>query len=331
MRDYGGMITDFGVADVNQAGRAEGLLREDPKRCNAYHVTRNSKADESEMKKVLHFFIIYGFRLAFVLFACLFSTYANSENVPKIEDSEFDSEVKVIGLHLFDNPFWGGIRKEWLIRSFINKKTKTVSHQLYIDLDYTGNWHFYDSASDNSATPLHVTQIDSSVGSCSGGCSLSETIGVDMDDKVLRAHASDGYRVRLNSKSGNTIILTVSANQIIPQLDAIDSHVAAMSFRPALGVPHLGMKSIPISAHLARATGLPQGRGMIVATVEPETPAAVAGIRPMDLIISINGVATNSFEQLNKALATLKGQHTAALIVERNGETFDAKLEFQSK
>jgi hypothetical protein len=93
-------------------------------------------------------------RILILFMVGVLTTKATAENVPKIEDSEFDQSVKVIGLHLFDNPF-GGIIKEWFLRSFINKKTKAVSHQLYVQLNYRGEeWHFYTTAADDSATSL---------------------------------------------------------------------------------------------------------------------------------------------------------------------------------
>lgn len=62
-----------------------------------------------------------------------------------------------------------------------------------------------------------------------------------------------------------------------------------------------------------------------IADVQPGLPAAVAGIKPGDKIVSVEGEQVLTFNQLQDALAERGGVETR-VTVERDGKTFDATL-----
>lgn len=139
-----------------------------------------------------------------------------------VDGDKFSQDITIRGHAIFENPFFG-MKKEWYLRTFINKKTMKATTHLYIDINYDGDWmHFY-AAADDSAKELTTTPIASSVGSCAAGsCTLYETIGVEIDEAELRDRANSGMQIKLSARSGNAIILPVSSVQITLQLQEID-------------------------------------------------------------------------------------------------------------
>jgi hypothetical protein len=113
-----------------------------------------------------------------------------------------------------------GTKWMWNLRSWIDKATLTVTHQLYVDISYEGSWAFYQSAADDHANDLPLTKISQEVGSCGGlmGCDLTEDVGVELDDSMLRARALTGFQIKLSAKSGDSVIVDVTPSQIQSEL-----------------------------------------------------------------------------------------------------------------
>lgn len=157
----------------------------------------------------------------FLVCACLFGCAPPPPPHVTVSGDKFSSDYTVAGLRAFRNPF-GGISGEWFLRSFVDKKTGTVTDQLYVDLSYIGAWKFFDRAADDHATPLDVVVIGRDVGDCAGGCSLEETIGVTLDDQTLRSRAATGYEVKIYADSGDALVLPITPQMIGEQMAAID-------------------------------------------------------------------------------------------------------------
>lgn len=68
----------------------------------------------------------------------------------------------------------------------------------------------------------------------------------------------------------------------------------------------LGMRVQDITDELAQARGLEAGRGVIVAEVQPGSPAFRKGIEPGDVILELGGAPIESVEQLEQLLAQLE-------------------------
>jgi hypothetical protein len=138
-----------------------------------------------------------------------------------VEDDQFSQQVEIFGWGLYENPF-GGIFREWRLRSFVDKRTHAVSHQLYVDVHYDDEYQYFTTAADDTARELAVIPIDGSDMCPRIDCTHFETIGVAVDDATLRARAAQGYRVKLSARRGSTLILALSPTQIGLQLAAID-------------------------------------------------------------------------------------------------------------
>ena len=64
----------------------------------------------------------------------------------------------------------------------------------------------------------------------------------------------------------------------------------------------IGGATAPVHRRLMLAYGLTQTHGVRVASVEPESPAARAGVRGDDLIVGLDGVAIDSVDRLHQTL-----------------------------
>jgi hypothetical protein len=154
----------------------------------------------------------------------------------------------------------GNIYRLWSLRSFVSKLDGSTTHQLYVSVNYASSHRYrnFDRASDDTATPLTVTRISAYYD--------SEDIGIDVTEAALRAHATTGYRFKIEAKSGDSFILTISPNQIAAQLDTMErclqnihgqGNIANDQHGPHL-LQHapLGFKASEVTDEIAAKTGL---------------------------------------------------------------------------
>ncbi len=65
----------------------------------------------------------------------------------------------------------------------------------------------------------------------------------------------------------------------------------------------IGVAVQPLSPDLAEALGLKEARGAVVSRVYPSSPAAAAGLRPNDVIVTFDGVDVQSYSHLHRLAA----------------------------
>jgi serine protease Do len=80
----------------------------------------------------------------------------------------------------------------------------------------------------------------------------------------------------------------------------------------------IGVAVQDVNAQLAQSFGLDRPRGALVSSVEEDGPAAKAGIKPGDLILSVNGQKIERFSDLSGIIANLKPGTDAELKVWRD-------------
>ncbi len=103
------------------------------------------------------------------------------------------------------------------------------------------------------------------------------------------------------------------------------------------GTVHRGYLGVHIQTlanpDLAARLGAPKEGGVLVAEVEPKTPAAKAGLKEGDVITALNGHAVHDGRELSKEVASLAPGKALELTVVRDGktETLKATVEEQPK
>ncbi|WP_287985704.1 trypsin-like peptidase domain-containing protein [Diaphorobacter sp.] len=85
----------------------------------------------------------------------------------------------------------------------------------------------------------------------------------------------------------------------------------------------IGVEPNELSPELAQTFGVKATEGVIITGVLQGGPAAVAGVRPGDVILSVENKATNNVSQLLTAVASLKPGSAASFALQRG----DARLE----
>lgn len=85
----------------------------------------------------------------------------------------------------------------------------------------------------------------------------------------------------------------------------------------------IGVEPNELSPELAQTFGVKATEGVIITGVLQGGPAAVAGVRPGDVILSVEDKATNNVSQLLTAVASLKPGSAASFTLQRG----DARLE----
>ena len=207
--------------------------------------------------------------------------------IVEIQDDNFSPAATFTGPAQAVNPF-GGTFRLWHLRSWVNKTNHSVEHQLYIQTTYLGHWRFWEQAADDHADLHPIVPISRNVNDCTGECDYDETIGVTLEDDFVRAHAQSGFQIKLTAHSGDTLLLTVTPEQIQPVLAAIDVYRAKQGFVAPLP-PRFGVVAGPISPVMATMLGKPDLKCAVVAAVAPGSVAERAGVKLGDCITEFDG------------------------------------------
>jgi Do/DeqQ family serine protease len=94
--------------------------------------------------------------------------------------------------------------------------------------------------------------------------------------------------------------------------------------------PWLGAKLQEVTPDIADSLGLPRPSGALVSSVAADSPAANAGIRTGDVIVSVDGTAVDDPTAFNYRFATKPLGGTAQLGVIRQGHTIVVPVALQS-
>ena len=81
----------------------------------------------------------------------------------------------------------------------------------------------------------------------------------------------------------------------------------------------LGVRLQELTRSLARALGLRDEKGAVVASVEPGSPAEKSGLRASDVVTGFNGQPIGNARDLSRAVAGLKPGQQVAITVHRDG------------
>ena len=82
----------------------------------------------------------------------------------------------------------------------------------------------------------------------------------------------------------------------------------------------LGVQVQPSTKGIAESLGMKQAQGALVDEAQPDTPAAQAGLRPGDVITSVNGNAVKDSRTLAQEISGMAPGSSAKLDILRKGE-----------
>jgi S1-C subfamily serine protease len=101
---------------------------------------------------------------------------------------------------------------------------------------------------------------------------------------------------------------------------------SARSGGNAVKRPWLGARLQPLTSDIAESLNLKRPAGALVANVTPDSPAARAGLKPGDVIVSVDGQAVDDVNAFDYRFATRPLGGTARLGVLRNGREMTANV-----
>ena len=91
--------------------------------------------------------------------------------------------------------------------------------------------------------------------------------------------------------------------------------------------PYIGIRGQDVTEQISNTTGIP--KGVLVTSVQPDSPAMLAGIKEYDVIVKINEDKIATFRQYRDSLDELKPGQTATVTAMRKGAAGYAEVEFQ--
>lgn len=135
-----------------------------------------------------------------------------------VKTDEFSKEIELDGWGIYQDLHFDAFRT-WRLKTYINKSSFTVRHQLYI-IVYEGlGRKNFPYASDETSQKLNIYSIHHENGKCEGfKCRVIEVIGVDLDEADLRSHTETGYRIKIKDTGWNELILNITPQMIKMQL-----------------------------------------------------------------------------------------------------------------
>ncbi|NVN91960.1 MAG: Do family serine endopeptidase [Desulfuromonadales bacterium] len=86
---------------------------------------------------------------------------------------------------------------------------------------------------------------------------------------------------------------------------------------------YLGVRFQPLTGDLARSFGLDSEKGALIASVEKDTPAERAGLKPGDIILEFDGKQINDGSELPRYVAVAPIDKKAKVVIFREGKKQD--------
>lgn len=167
----------------------------------------------------------------------------------------------------------------------------------------------------SETSPFGYIQTDASINPGNSGGAL-----VDADGRLI------GINTFILSRSGGNegLGFAIPANivqDVVEQLRA-QGHVDR---------GEIGIMMEDISPSLSAALSLSRSRGVILADVAPDSPAAVAGLQIGDILLSVNGLRVQSVSQFRSFAYSRRPGETMQVEVQREGATQHAEIVMRAR
>jgi serine protease Do len=144
-------------------------------------------------------------------------------------------------------------------------------------------------------------QTDAAINFGNSGGPLINTRGevIGINAAISWRASSIGFAIPINQ-----------AKAVLPQMKA----------RGRVSRGYLGITLLDLEPDLAQTLKLPVRGGALVQDVTPGAPGESAGLRPYDVILSVDGAETRTSDDLIRAIASREAGTTARLELQREGE-----------
>jgi S1-C subfamily serine protease len=149
--------------------------------------------------------------------------------------------------------------------------------------------------------------------------SAAEKAGIEVGDVIVSV---DGQRIKSASDLRNTVGLKRSGDSVRVEVirDGKRAKFTAMLSELSIAAKisgeeiHPGLAGAELGNHEGKADQF-AGPGVLIESVEPESPAALAGLQTNDIIVSVNRIRVRNVRELQQAA----GQQPLLLISIRRG------------
>ncbi|MDS1135211.1 DegQ family serine endoprotease [Nitratireductor indicus] len=142
---------------------------------------------------------------------------------------------------------------------------------------------------------------------------------IDMKGQVI------GINTAIVSRSGGSIGIgfAIPANMVRAVVDAAQS--GAKSFER----PYFGASFDPVTAQIAEALGMPRPVGALVREVAPDSPAERAGLKPGDVVTTMDGADIQHPDALEYRLVTHPVDEEGTVRILRDGKSEDMTFKLE--
>ena len=132
---------------------------------------------------------------------------------------------------------------------------------------------------------------------------------VDMEGNLV------GINTAIFSRSGGNVGIgfAIPSNMARPIIESLMNHGKVVR-------GWLGVAIQPLDSDMARALNLPENSGVLVSDVTKDTPAAKAGVRRGDVIMSVDDHKVRTTGELRNSIATAGVNRTVRLKILRDGK-----------
>jgi S1-C subfamily serine protease len=156
-----------------------------------------------------------------------------------------------------------------------------------------------------------LIQTDAAISSGNSGGPLVNAAGevVGINTAVARDTAT---------ASATNVSFAISVTEALPIVEALRAQASGATRQEA----YFGVELAD------RRDG---GQGVIVTAVEPETPAAAAGVLAGDLIVEVDGSTTNGSAGLIAAIRDRQAGDVVTIVIQRDGERMDLTVELTER
>lgn len=152
-----------------------------------------------------------------------FNGCMTAEKSVRIKNDNFSDKIKIIGMEVVKEKqtLVNVERERYYLRSWVNKETKEVKHQLYYSIDYNDSeWRSFHRAALKGGDQLEFDRISTDVKVGGSTTHYYETIGAMIPHEYLISN-KEGFPVKWYAQNGTTKVTYLKPQQIKKQLKAL--------------------------------------------------------------------------------------------------------------